>query len=33
MAVDSLPKTMQDAIKLTRLLGFAYLWIDALCIL
>ena len=27
-----LPKTFQDAIELTRLLGLRYLWIDALCI-
>ncbi|KAL1797094.1 hypothetical protein ACET3X_003700 [Alternaria dauci] len=26
------PKTMSDAIKLVRLLGETYLWIDALCI-
>lgn len=29
----SLSKTFQDAITLTRKLGFRYLWIDALCIL
>ncbi|KAF9784238.1 hypothetical protein IL306_007751 [Fusarium sp. DS 682] len=28
-----LPKTIQDTIKLTRLLGFRYLWVDALCII
>jgi Heterokaryon incompatibility protein (HET) len=27
-----LPKTFQDAIHLTKLLGISYLWIDALCI-
>ncbi|KAI8716909.1 HET domain-containing protein [Fusarium sp. LHS14.1] len=26
-----LPKTIQDTIKVTRLLGFRYLWVDALC--
>jgi hypothetical protein len=31
--LESAPKTIQDAIKLTRLLGFKYLWIDALCII
>jgi hypothetical protein len=29
----SLPKTMQDAITITRNIGMQYLWIDALCIL
>lgn len=28
-----LPKTIQDAIKLTRRLGLEYIWIDCLCIL
>lgn len=27
-----LPKTIQDAIQLTRDLGFRYIWIDSLCI-
>jgi hypothetical protein len=27
-----LPRTFQDAIQVTRSLGFRYLWIDALCI-
>lgn len=30
---DDIPKTFQDAILLTRELGFAYIWIDSLCIL
>jgi hypothetical protein len=30
---DSLPKTFQDAINLTRALGQNFLWIDALCII
>ncbi|EEU39371.1 uncharacterized protein NECHADRAFT_81484 [Fusarium vanettenii 77-13-4] len=30
---SSLSKTFQDAIKVTRELGFCYLWIDSLCIL
>ncbi|KAJ4213559.1 hypothetical protein NW759_010979 [Fusarium solani] len=30
---SSLSKTFQDAIKVTRELGFRYLWIDSLCIL
>jgi hypothetical protein len=29
----TLPQTLKDAIKLTRKLGYDYLWIDALCIL
>ena len=29
----SLPKTYQDAVKVARILGYRYLWIDALCIL
>jgi hypothetical protein len=31
--VDSLPATFQDAIKVTRYLGYSYIWIDALCII
>jgi hypothetical protein len=29
---DCLPQTIQDAIRLTRLLGFKLLWVDVLCI-
>lgn len=29
----SLPKTIQDAIKVTRRLGAEYLWVDSICIL
>jgi hypothetical protein len=29
---EALPKTFQDAIQVTRLLGIWYIWIDALCI-
>ena len=32
IAVDTLPRVFQDSIKVARLLGFNYLWIDALCI-
>ncbi|KAJ4210876.1 hypothetical protein NW759_012906 [Fusarium solani] len=34
-AIDTsqLPKTIQDAIKLSQLVGIRYLWIDALCII
>jgi hypothetical protein len=32
LAFESLCKTHQDAITITRKLGFQYLWIDALCI-
>ncbi|KAJ6192882.1 heterokaryon incompatibility protein-domain-containing protein [Bipolaris maydis] len=30
---DSLPKTFQDAVRLTVAIGFKYLWIDSLCII
>jgi hypothetical protein len=30
---EDLPKTFQDAIQITRGLGFRYLWIDSLCII
>jgi hypothetical protein len=30
---DSLPKTFQNAVEMTRNLGLHYLWIDSLCIL
>lgn len=30
---DTIPKTFQDAIQLTRDLGVRYLWIDSLCII
>ncbi len=30
---DSMPKTFQDAIVITRRIGVPYLWIDSLCIL
>ncbi|KAF2092299.1 HET-domain-containing protein, partial [Saccharata proteae CBS 121410] len=33
IAMDILPQTFQDAIKVTRSLGVRYLWIDALCII
>ncbi|PLB53432.1 HET domain protein [Aspergillus steynii IBT 23096] len=29
--VQSLPKTVTDAIEVTRRLGYQYLWVDALC--
>ncbi|KAJ3548776.1 hypothetical protein NM208_g850 [Fusarium decemcellulare] len=31
--LEQLPRTFQDAITVTRRLGFAYLWIDSLCII
>ncbi|KAF2108483.1 hypothetical protein BDV96DRAFT_260210 [Lophiotrema nucula] len=31
--VSELPQTFQDAVYVTRRLGFSYLWIDALCIM
>lgn len=30
---ESLPKTLQDAVTITRRLGLKYLWVDALCII
>ncbi|KAL9131519.1 MAG: hypothetical protein Q9175_006749, partial [Cornicularia normoerica] len=30
--VSELPKTIQDAIRLTRSLGIPYIWVDAMCI-
>ena len=31
--VRTLPATLKDAIEVTRLLGYSYIWIDALCII
>ena len=31
--MDTLPKTIQDAVTITRKLGIPYLWVDALCII
>ncbi|KAF4453062.1 hypothetical protein F53441_4293 [Fusarium austroafricanum] len=31
--VESLPQTIRDAIQVTRLLKFQYLWVDAICII
>jgi hypothetical protein len=31
--MESLPRTFQDAVHITRFLGIGYLWIDSLCIL
>ena len=30
---EQLPRTIQDTIKLTRMLGLKYIWVDCLCIL
>ncbi|KAF2690916.1 HET-domain-containing protein [Lentithecium fluviatile CBS 122367] len=32
-SISELPKTFQDAVKVTRELGVLYLWIDSLCII
>lgn len=32
VAISSLARTIQDAIKATRMLGVQYLWVDGLCI-
>lgn len=31
--LDSLPKTFQDAVELTKGIGLRYIWIDSLCII
>jgi hypothetical protein len=31
--VSHLPKTLQDAIRLTQELGIRYIWIDSICII
>jgi hypothetical protein len=33
LTLPELTPTMQDAVRVTRSLGFRYLWIDALCII
>jgi hypothetical protein len=33
LPVEGLPKSLQDAILLTRALGIQYIWIDSLCII
>lgn len=33
LEVQSLPRTLQDAICMTRAIGLDYLWIDSLCII
>jgi hypothetical protein len=30
---NTIPKTLQDPVRVTWQLGFRYLWIDALCII
>ena len=30
---NSMPKTFKDALQVTRMLGYRYLWIDAICII
>lgn len=29
---DGLQKSVRDAVEVTRMLGFRYLWVDAFCI-
>lgn len=33
LPIEDLPRTLKDAVKVTRGLGIKYLWVDALCIL
>ena len=33
ISFDELPRTFQDAVTITKALGFQFLWIDALCII
>jgi hypothetical protein len=33
IAITALSQTLQNTVKVTRDLGFRYLWVDALCIL
>lgn len=33
IALRELPSTFADAVKMTRMLGFEYIWIDSLCII
>lgn len=33
MALQDFPKTIQDAIEITRRMGIRYLWVDAVCII
>jgi hypothetical protein len=32
-SIDDLPKTFQDAVRITRAIGQQFLWIDAVCII
>ena len=33
VAASSLPKTLEDAVYMTRKLGFRYLWVDCICLM
>jgi hypothetical protein len=32
ISITEVPRTFRDAVRVTHLLGFKYLWIDSLCI-
>ncbi|KAH8654951.1 heterokaryon incompatibility protein-domain-containing protein [Tricladium varicosporioides] len=33
LSIELLPQTLRDAVRIAQLLGFRYLWVDALCII
>jgi hypothetical protein len=33
LRVEELPQTIREAVKITKALGFQYIWVDSLCIM